>query len=297
MALPLNNKRIVLTRAAEQSAVLAARLRELDAIPLICPAIEFTAPHNTVPLDTALRRLAQYDWALFTSANAVRFTLERLRDLKLGPAELAQAQIAAVGPSTARALEVEGLHAQLVAHEHSAEGLLAALVGISEPPAAEFAMFQGAAQSKHADHLITSFADPPARRFLLPTSDLARELLADELRMRGAQVDQVVAYRTIPGPGAALLAPILRAGSVDATIFSSPSAVHFLLAGLGSMASTPEPGEARPDLPEAPDLTRLGAIICIGPTTAAAAQQARLRVNAIAAEASDEAVIAALLGR
>ena len=39
------------------------------------------------------------------------------------------------------------------------------------------------------------------KRFLLPRADIARDLLADELRDAGADVVEVVAYRTMPRAG------------------------------------------------------------------------------------------------
>ncbi len=255
MSLPLHNRRIALTRAAEQSAGLAVRLSELGALPIICPAVGFALPDDYVSLDQALQRISEYDWLFFTSANAVRFTLERLRQLQIDSTQLEQLDLAVVGPGTARWLAAYGLKARLIAEEYSAEGLLDAIEGIEQA------------------------------QILLPASDIARTDLAEGLRLRGAYVEQVVAYRTVEGDGCALLAPMMRLGSLDATIFYSPSAVRYLLKGLDRVVG----------LPEAIPLTNLGAIICIGHTTAAAVQQAGLPVAAIAAEATDDAVITALL--
>ncbi|HXE57527.1 MAG TPA: uroporphyrinogen-III synthase, partial [Gemmatimonadales bacterium] len=98
---PLAGCRVVVTRAPEQARPLVARLEELGAVPLPCPAIRIEPPDDPAPLDEALRRIDRYDWVAFTSANAVRAVGARLAWLglprsALGPARLAAAAV--VGP-------------------------------------------------------------------------------------------------------------------------------------------------------------------------------------------------------
>ena len=79
------------------------------------------------PLDAAIDRLASYDWLVFTSANGVRFFLERLtargRDLRA----LGHLKLAAIGPATAEALAAFHLNADLVPETFRSEALAAAL--------------------------------------------------------------------------------------------------------------------------------------------------------------------------
>src|SRR5271165_303247 len=104
LANALSGKRIVITRAAEQSQSLLAALREKGAQPILLPMLAFAPPDDLQPLDDALRRLREYHWILFTSQNAVRALQERAGPLKLSLRDaVAAAQIAAVGPATANA--------------------------------------------------------------------------------------------------------------------------------------------------------------------------------------------------
>src|SRR5262245_12732074 len=99
---PLQGRRILVTRGKAQADALASGLQELGARVLELPAIEVEPPLDTTSLDDCLRRLARYDWLLFTSANAVRFTCARLQALGL---RLEQAPaIATVGSATTEAL-------------------------------------------------------------------------------------------------------------------------------------------------------------------------------------------------
>jgi uroporphyrinogen III methyltransferase/synthase len=65
------------------------------------------------------------------------------------------------------------------------------------------------------------------RRFLIPRSDLAREVLPSGLREAGARVDAVVAYRNVPAVvDAEALCAALCEGRLDVLTFASPSAAH-----------------------------------------------------------------------
>ena len=83
--LPLFGKRIVVTRARGQAEALAGRLRALAADAIELPTIEIRPAADYGPLDRAIAGLASYDWLIFTSANGVRFFVDRL---DRGPADL-----------------------------------------------------------------------------------------------------------------------------------------------------------------------------------------------------------------
>src|SRR5205085_5402534 len=76
--LPLFGKRIVVTRAREQADALSSRLHALGADVIEIPTIEILPAADYGPLDRAISGLASYDWLIFTSANGVRFFLDRL---------------------------------------------------------------------------------------------------------------------------------------------------------------------------------------------------------------------------
>ena len=78
---PLQGKRVVVTRAIEQSRDLVARLESMGATVLLFPAVSFSEPSDTAELDRAIHSLGAFDWILFTSANAAHFFARRCRKL------------------------------------------------------------------------------------------------------------------------------------------------------------------------------------------------------------------------
>ena len=253
---PLAGRRIAITRPAGQSAELIAQLRALGAEPLACPAIAIAPPEHFAPLDAAIARLPSYDWLIVTSANGAHALLGRMAELGASLEPLQQLTIGAIGPATAAALAEGGLRASFVPGEYVAEGILAEI------------------------------GDVAGRRILLPRADIARPALAKGLRARGAYVDEIAAYRTVPGAGAADLAEHLRAGAVDAITFTSSSTVRYLLDGLERL------GYARAEAVAALNAT---AVVCIGPITAETARAEGLRVGAMAQEFTGDGLVATLV--
>ena len=203
MAVPdgktLAGRRIIVTRAPEQSGELARKLEELGAEVLLLPMVRFTGPPQGSELDQSIRVLEEFDWLVFTSANAVRFFLARCRELERWPQ--LPLRIAVVGPATQDALEAEGLRPAVAPRE-----------------------FRGAALAAEIQ------AEVAGRRILLPRSDQAGDELPRLLRAAGALVTDVVAYSTAQ-PDSAAGGPVLEAlrrGQADALTFFSPSAFrHF----------------------------------------------------------------------
>jgi uroporphyrinogen III methyltransferase/synthase len=139
---------------------------------------------------------------LFTSPNSVQHLWRRIDTLELDARAFGTARLGAIGPATARALEVYGLRADFVASPHTSEAILA--------------------------QLELSVGD----RILLPRSDIAPPLLPDGLRSRGALVDEVIAYRTTqPAPDPQALGQ-LRDGQIDLVTFTSASTVANLAAAV-----------------------------------------------------------------
>jgi uroporphyrinogen-III synthase len=253
---PLHNKRIVVTRPEAQAGALTARLRELGAVPIVCPTIAIALPADYTQLDRVIAQLDQYDWLIVTSANGVRALLGRMAELGADIAPLQRLRIGAIGPATARALAEHSLEAGFMPTAFVAEAIL---------------------------HEI---GDVAGQRILLPRADIAREALAAGLHEKGADVDEIAAYRTVPGAGVAELVAELRARTIDAVTFTSSSTVRYLLdgleaAGLGRSAALA--------------LLQSAAIICIGPITAATAQAEGLRVDSVAREYTGDGLVAALV--
>ena len=195
---PLEGKRIVVTRALEQSRDLKSRLEIMGAIVLLFPAVSFSEPSETAELDRVIHSLCDFDWILFTSANAVRFFARRCRKLGVEPGQDPRYRCAAVGPATASAVAAEGFSVDHVAQE-----------------------FVGVALARELS------APLAGKKVVLPRSERARRDLPDALKATGADVHEVVAYHT-GGVGEVDPAVMhaVRALQMDAVSFFSPSAVE-----------------------------------------------------------------------
>ena len=112
--------------------------------------------------------------------------------------------------------------------------------------------------------------------------ELAGAELPDALRKRGAEVDDVVGYRTLVAPAASrvLLRDAVEGAAIDAVIFTSGSTVD----GLVAIAAA-----------ERIDAREFGAI-CIGNETARAASAAGFRVMAVSPTAEVAALADAAAG-
>jgi uroporphyrinogen III methyltransferase/synthase len=97
---------------------------------------------------------------------------------------------------------------------------------------------------------------------LLPRAAVGRDVLPEGLIAAGWQVDAVEAYRTMPEP--LTDADRTAVAAADAVCFASASSVKGLLEAAGGPEVVP------------------AVVVCIGPSTAAAATAAGLRVSAVA---------------
>jgi uroporphyrinogen III methyltransferase/synthase len=251
--LPLFGKRIVITRDRGQAVELAAPLNELGAETILLPAIEIQPPEDLEPLDHAIARLRTYDWLIFTSVNGVRFFMERLDASARDMRALSSLKICAIGPATRAAVEALHLKVDLMPEEYVAESLVAAFT---------------------EEHL-------NGRRFLLPRAAVARDVVPKELTRRGASVDVVEAYRTIPPADLAERAAEVFASKLDWITFGSSSAVKNLVEAAGPAALLGVSHNVR--------------IACIGPVTSQTVRDCGLQVDAEAQPYTMEGLIAAIV--
>ena len=207
--LPLFGQKIVVTRAADQSAEVCGRLRSLGADAIELPVISLEPPADPAPLDRAIENLAGYDWLIFTSVNGVRFFLDRL-DQSPHDFRSLQARICAIGPATRKAVEALHLKVDLMPEEYVAESLV-----------------QAFAKENLA-----------GKRMLLPRAAVARDVIPVDLAKLGAQVDVVEAYRNIVPPNATARAREIFSSDKkpDWITFTSSSTVKNLLAITGREA-------------------------------------------------------------
>ena len=207
--LPLFGRRIVVTRAHDQAETLAGALRALGADAIEMPAIEIVPAADWGPLDGAIADLGSYDWLIFTSANGVRYFVERL-DRSRQDLRALRARICAIGDTTRSTLALLHLKVDLMGEEFVAESLVKAFSGI----------------------------DLEGKRVLLPRAAVARDILPRKLRERGACVDVVEAYRVVAPEGLAKQAGEIFSGprEPDWITFTSSSTVQNFVRVAGAEA-------------------------------------------------------------
>ncbi|MEX2185453.1 MAG: uroporphyrinogen-III C-methyltransferase [Pirellulales bacterium] len=186
MRRPLFGRTVLVTRPASQAEDLTAALLELGADVLVQPAIEISAPDDAAAVDRIIDRLAEFEWLVFSSANGVRYFLERVlenRDLRA----LGGVRLAAIGPGTAEALAQFHLRPDMLPDTYRAEALAEALAPLVA-----------------------------GRRVLLVRASRGREVLAKQITKSGGIVEQVVAYRSIDVAAAdGEVIAAIKAGRID----------------------------------------------------------------------------------
>ena len=208
--LPEGSRRltVAVTRPLPAGRELARQLEARGFRPLLGPTLEIAPARDPAALRAAAERAlrGRYHWTVFTSANGVRAfadALARLGQEGTPP----KSRIAAVGGATAAAAQAQGWPVDRVARRATAEGLL--------------------------EDLGERIA---GLRVLLPAAEEARDVLPRGLAARGAEVEVVVAYRSVTPPEVQALARAIRAGEVDALTFASPSSARNLVQVAGEEA-------------------------------------------------------------
>lgn len=246
----LAGRRILLIRPEDPGRGpdrLALALEQAGADCQAIASTRFAPPADGADLARMRENLRQggaWTWVVFTSPRAVA---------ALDPGDARpwpRVACAAVGPATAAALRAAGQEVVLCQERGGAEALGQRL----------------AARLR------------PGDRVLLPAGDLAGEALAERLAATGAQVQALVAYRTLPRTLTSVEEAGLR-GTADALVFSSGSGAAALL----------------PLLHERVDAGWPGLWVALGPRTAADLRGLGLPVGAVAAAPSGAALVTALV--
>jgi uroporphyrinogen-III synthase len=165
---PLAGTRILVGRARHQAGSLSTSLRGLGAAVVEIPFIEIQKPKSYQPLDDALKNIKSYEWMILTSANGVEAMWQRVRRLRITRRGLKHLQIAAIGPATKAAIVKHGLKVKMVPEEYVAESVVKGL----------------------RDKI-------KGKCVVLIRAKVARDVIPEELRKAGAEVDVVEAYETV----------------------------------------------------------------------------------------------------
>src|SRR5436309_5415082 len=197
---PLFGQRIVVTRTREQASQLSRQLLEHGAEVLEIPTIKIIPPNRQEGIVEALGGLNAYDWIVFTSPNGVssffEYFFKKFEDLR----EIGGVRIAAVGPATAARLKELHLQVDLMPAEYVATRIADALA---------------------------AFESIENLRILLPRAEVANAELPKLLEDKGAIVDDIACYQTVPeteDPSGA--AARMLADGADWITFASASTVE-----------------------------------------------------------------------
>ena len=196
---PLHGVRALITRTRAQASYLGGLISEQGGEVIEIPTIEI----DPLPLDKKgeerLNHLADYDWIVLASPNAVSFFMDNLQQMNKTKLDMGRVKIACVGASTAKQLKMFGFKADLVPNDYKQEGL------------------------------VKEFSRMPVKgkKFLFARAQKGRELLNEFLEKRGALVDVWPLYKTkIPaGTKERVLRLFKTEGGVDLLIFASSSSV------------------------------------------------------------------------
>ena len=189
---PLAGWRVLVPRGGPWGDGVAATLRTQGAIPVVAPLINFAPTTDQATLDQALADLAAgaFDWLTVTSATTVDVLFAHRATIP------ASTKVAAVGETTAAALQAVGYRVDLVPErDNSAAGMAEQMIGL----------------------------EPQPRDILTLRSEIAKPVLTRLLDEAGHRVRSVVAYRTVGVPVTERIAEDVRSGRINAILVTSGS--------------------------------------------------------------------------
>jgi uroporphyrinogen-III synthase len=193
------NKRVLVTRPAGQADRLCSLIEAAGGEALRLPALEIHELEDTSQLESLVAALETFQLAVFVSVNAVQMGMPFILDRRPWPAGV---KLAAVGPTSTRAIEHYGLSVDYVPeHEFSSEGLLA----------------------------LDSLQDMHGKRVVIFRGKGGRSKLYDSLTARGARVEYAEVYqRTCPVIEFQTMLDLLRQGNLDVITVASNESLQNL---------------------------------------------------------------------
>jgi uroporphyrinogen III methyltransferase/synthase len=249
---PLRGRRVVVTRSRTQASALGDRLRALGAEVIELPTIRIAPLPEDAAAAALLDGVRERTHLVLTSVNGVDELFARLAARGRDARSLScETMIVAIGPATAERLAGHGVRADLVPERFVAEGILDALPG-----------------------------DLSGASVLVARARGSRPKLVDELRGRGARVDELLLYEAVPED--ATPEALEAALGADHLTFTASSTVTAFMDLLDD--------DARARLADAGPR-----VVSIGPITSATARERGLTVHAEASEHTIPGLVDALL--
>ena len=204
----LAGRTLLVTRPSGLSDHLAGLLRSQECEAIILPAIDILPPDDSASLQAIIRRLDEFDIAIFVSPTAAARACAAVAAERSWPADL---RFAAIGNGTARAAREAGI-AEVIAPEGRGDSdALAAMPAFSEVARKSILIFRGQG---------------------------GRESLRETLQARGARVEYAECYRrAMPQADVAPLVEHWRKGGVDGVSITSTEGLNNLFALFGASAA------------------------------------------------------------
>jgi uroporphyrinogen-III synthase len=241
---------VLVTRPEQQASPLCQLIEQHGGIAIRCSTLLIAEPHDWTPALAIFDRLVDYDLAIFTSVNAVDRALPRIQERGGFPTRL---ELAAIGRATARALERYGVtHCLRPQQGFTSEALLA----------------------------LPRCQNVAGQRMVIVCGESGRELLAETLTRRGANVERAEVYRReLPATNTEILLERWARGEIGAVVITSIESLQNLFAMLGTIG--------QPYLRDTP-------LVVVSARIRHSAVEQGCRHLLLAREASDEAIITAL---
>ena len=195
----LSGLNILITRPIHQSAFLADSIRSMGGNPIVVPVLEISDIPDVNPLINLIKRLDEFDWAVFVSPNAVDKAMKLIAQYRTLPAQL---KVAVVGKGSAAALQQYGINDVLIPDAQSdSEGLLKC----------------------------EALQDMSGKKVVIFRGNGGRPLLGDTLTQRGAHLEYAECYqRKMPKIDTAPLLEAWSRGEIHAVIITSSEGLHNL---------------------------------------------------------------------
>jgi uroporphyrinogen-III synthase len=197
---------VLVTRPEHQADALCELIEADGGKAIRFPVLEIVEPESLSTVQQQIDRLHEFDIVIFISPNAVQRAVNLVRSQRQFPESL---QLAAVGRASAKALKKMGLEADIFpTTRFNSEALL------------EMPQLQAMA----------------GKRILIFRGEGGREVLAETLKQRGAEVEYAEVYRRIkPSGDVSLLMRAWARGDIDIVTVTSNEGLSNLYDMLGQL--------------------------------------------------------------
>ena len=251
----LSGKKVLVTRPVHQASDFVRAIEANGGLAVVFPTIEILPPSSWDACDRALENLYMYNGLIFTSTNGVNFFFQRLTERGISLNSLTSKTIYVVGEKTGKAIEEHGLKVTVMPEKFTAADLSRKLES----------------------------EDLRGKTFLFPRGNLGKDMLQDNLKLLGANVDSVIVYQTVRPHQTKIdeVRAMLLNGDIDVTTFTSPSTFNNFAALFSK--------------PELIDIFKKTRIAVIGPVTATAITSAGFEPDITVRESTIAALTQAII--